>query len=54
MKYEEGFVQIAPGHIITKPELLWTKADKDIIIPTDYSICIGFSLQTQVNNEFFF
>ncbi|KAG1043124.1 hypothetical protein G6F55_012346 [Rhizopus delemar] len=51
VKYEEGFVQIAPGHIITKPELLWTKADKDIIIPTDYSLCIGFSLQTQVNNE---
>ncbi|CEI86369.1 hypothetical protein RMCBS344292_00811 [Rhizopus microsporus] len=46
VKYEEGFVQIGPGRIITKPELLWTKADKDIIIPTDYSICIGFSLQT--------
>lgn len=48
VKYEEGFVQIGPGRIITKPELLWTKADKDIIIPTDYSICIGFSLQTYV------
>ncbi|KAG1139291.1 hypothetical protein G6F61_009403 [Rhizopus arrhizus] len=46
VKYEEGFVQIGPGRIITKPELLWTKADKTIIIPTDYSLCIGFSLQT--------
>ncbi|RCH78492.1 hypothetical protein CU098_006686, partial [Rhizopus stolonifer] len=46
VKYQEGFIQVGPGHIITKPELLWTKADKEIIIPTDYSICIGFSLQT--------
>lgn len=46
VKYEEGFVQIGPGRIITKPELLWTTADKAIIIPTDYSLCIGFSLQS--------
>ncbi|KAI7889197.1 uncharacterized protein EV154DRAFT_424274, partial [Mucor mucedo] len=42
--YEEGFVQIL-GHIVTKPEFLWTQADRDLITPTDYSLCIGFSLQ---------
>ncbi|KAI9280063.1 hypothetical protein BY458DRAFT_531909 [Sporodiniella umbellata] len=46
VKYQEGYVQVGPGHIITKPEILWTKADKEIIVPTNYSICIGFSLQT--------
>lgn len=25
---------------------MWTKADKSLVIPTEYSLCIGFSLQT--------
>ncbi|KAI7860732.1 hypothetical protein BDC45DRAFT_562940 [Circinella umbellata] len=45
IKYEEGFVEIF-GHIFTKPEQMWTKADQSLVIPTDYSLCIGFSLQT--------
>ncbi|CAO3611504.1 unnamed protein product [Mucor fragilis] len=44
VKYEEGFVQIF-GHIVTKPEFLWTQADRNLITPTDYSLCVGFSLQ---------
>ncbi|KAF1806914.1 hypothetical protein FB192DRAFT_1264332, partial [Mucor lusitanicus] len=42
--YEEGYVQML-GHIVTKPEFLWTQADRDLITPTDYSLCVGFSLQ---------
>ncbi|KAI9304680.1 hypothetical protein BJ944DRAFT_147219, partial [Cunninghamella echinulata] len=45
VKYEEGFAVVF-GHIFTKPETMWTQADKDLIIPTDYSLCIGFSFQT--------
>ncbi|GAN06662.1 hypothetical protein MAM1_0132d06150 [Mucor ambiguus] len=44
VKYKEGYVQIL-GHIVTKPEFLWTQADRDLITPTDYSLCVGFSLQ---------
>ncbi|KAI8345346.1 hypothetical protein BD560DRAFT_411549 [Blakeslea trispora] len=44
IKYEEGFVQMT-GKILTKPEALWRQADKDMVIPTDYSLCIGFSMQ---------
>ncbi|KAI9484253.1 MAG: hypothetical protein EXX96DRAFT_607132 [Benjaminiella poitrasii] len=44
IKYEEGFVQFL-GRIMTKPESLWTDADKALVSPTDYSLCIGFSLQ---------
>ncbi|KAI7902362.1 uncharacterized protein BX663DRAFT_435328, partial [Cokeromyces recurvatus] len=44
IKYEEGFVQLL-GHIVTKPESLWTEADRVLVNPTDYSLCIGFSLQ---------
>ncbi|ORE05638.1 hypothetical protein BCV72DRAFT_306225 [Rhizopus microsporus var. microsporus] len=45
IKYEEGFANVL-GHIFTKPELMWTKADQNLVIPTEYSLCIGFSLQT--------
>ncbi|KAG1451923.1 hypothetical protein G6F56_007957 [Rhizopus delemar] len=45
IKYEEGFANIL-GHIFTKPEVMWTKADQSLVIPTEYSLCIGFSLQT--------
>ncbi|KAI8089790.1 uncharacterized protein BX664DRAFT_314961 [Halteromyces radiatus] len=45
VKYEEGFVSVF-NHIFGKPETMWTQADKDLIVPTDYSLCIGFSLQT--------
>ncbi|KAI9260578.1 hypothetical protein BDA99DRAFT_605614 [Phascolomyces articulosus] len=45
IKYEEGFASIF-GHVFTKPEALWTKADQQLVIPTDYSLCVGFSLQT--------
>ncbi|KAI8644659.1 hypothetical protein BD408DRAFT_413060 [Parasitella parasitica] len=45
IKYEEGFANIL-GRIITKPEQLWTKADKALVIPTEYSLVTGFSLQT--------
>ncbi|KAL1932730.1 hypothetical protein VTP01DRAFT_8408 [Rhizomucor pusillus] len=45
IKYEEGFANIF-GHVFTKPETMWTKADKELVIPTDYSLCVGFSLQT--------
>ncbi|GAA5817512.1 hypothetical protein MFLAVUS_011060 [Mucor flavus] len=44
IKYEEGFVQIL-GHIMTKPEFLWSQADRNLVTPTDYSLCVGFSLQ---------
>ncbi|CAO3704056.1 unnamed protein product [Rhizopus stolonifer] len=26
--------------------VMWTKADQSLVIPTEYSLCIGFSLQT--------
>lgn len=29
-----------------KPEQYWTKADEDLVIPTDYSLCVGFAIQT--------
>ncbi|KAL9542690.1 hypothetical protein PS6_009664 [Mucor atramentarius] len=45
IKYEEGFANVL-GHIFTKPEQMWTKADKALVIPTEYSLVIGFSLQT--------
>ncbi|KAI9320543.1 hypothetical protein BX666DRAFT_1851743, partial [Dichotomocladium elegans] len=45
IKYEEGFANIM-GHVFTKPEIMWTAADRALVIPTDYSLCIGFSLQT--------
>ncbi|CAO3591018.1 unnamed protein product [Absidia cylindrospora] len=45
IKYEEGFASIF-GHVYTKPEMMWTKADKELVVPTNYSLCIGFSLQT--------
>ncbi|KAL9552786.1 hypothetical protein PS6_004281 [Mucor atramentarius] len=35
VKYEEGYVQMF-GHIVTKPEFLWTQADRDLITPTVY------------------
>ncbi|KAI8374485.1 uncharacterized protein BYT42DRAFT_406369 [Radiomyces spectabilis] len=44
-KYEEGFVSIF-GHIFTKPEFMWKEETRRLIIPTDYSLCIGLSLQT--------
>ncbi|KAI8640389.1 hypothetical protein BD408DRAFT_390628 [Parasitella parasitica] len=44
VKYDEGMVSIL-GHIVTKPDILWTKADRNLITPTDYSLCVGFSLQ---------
>ncbi|CEP11027.1 hypothetical protein [Parasitella parasitica] len=44
VKYDEGMVNIL-GHIVTKPDSLWTKADRNLITPTDYSLCVGFSLQ---------
>ncbi|CAO3696513.1 unnamed protein product [Umbelopsis ramanniana] len=31
---------------MSKPEVMWTQADQDLVIPTDYSLCVGFSLQT--------
>ena len=31
---------------IQKPELYWTKADQELVIPTNYSLCVGFSFQT--------
>ncbi|ORZ02238.1 hypothetical protein BCR43DRAFT_430240, partial [Syncephalastrum racemosum] len=49
IKYEEGFASVF-GTIITKPEQMWTQADRNLVIPTgnhvDYSLCIGMSLQT--------
>ncbi|KAL9550284.1 hypothetical protein MBANPS3_004808 [Mucor bainieri] len=45
IKYEEGFANVL-GNIFTKPEQMWTKADKALVIPTEYSLVIGFSLQT--------
>lgn len=31
---------------IQKPELYWTTADQQLVIPTNYSLCVGFSFQT--------
>lgn len=33
IKYEEGFANML-GHIYTKPEPMWTKADQALVIPT--------------------
>ncbi|KAI8087872.1 uncharacterized protein B0P05DRAFT_530483 [Gilbertella persicaria] len=44
IKYQEGYAVLV-GHIQTKPEILWTQADRDLVLPTDYSLCVGFSLQ---------
>lgn len=38
VKYEEGYVQIL-GHIVTKPEFLWTQADRDLVTPTGKVSC---------------
>ncbi|KAI8072880.1 hypothetical protein BC940DRAFT_330326 [Gongronella butleri] len=45
IKYEEGFASVF-GHVFTKPETMWTKADQELVVPTNYSLCVGFSLQT--------
>ncbi|KAG2186414.1 hypothetical protein INT43_002852 [Umbelopsis isabellina] len=50
IKYEEGFMEL-PGpdnttEIMTKPEQYWSAADEDLVIPTDYSLCVGFAIQT--------
>ncbi|CAO3578211.1 unnamed protein product [Absidia cylindrospora] len=45
IKYEEGFASVF-GHVYTKPETMWTKADQELVVPTNYSLCIGLSLQT--------
>ncbi|KAI8060251.1 hypothetical protein BC940DRAFT_221188, partial [Gongronella butleri] len=45
VKYDEGFASLF-GHVYPKPEFMWTEADKRLIIPTNYSLCIGFALQT--------
>ncbi|GAB5591099.1 hypothetical protein Unana1_05999 [Umbelopsis nana] len=31
---------------MSTPEVMWTQSDKDLVIPTNYSLCVGFSLQT--------
>lgn len=31
---------------IQKPEQFWTSADQQLVIPTNYSLCVGFSFQT--------
>lgn len=42
IKYEEGFANIF-GHIFTKPETMWTKADQDLVIPTgkDHTLAVA-------------
>ncbi|ORX59521.1 hypothetical protein DM01DRAFT_1317601 [Hesseltinella vesiculosa] len=45
IKYEEGFATVL-GHVFTKPETMWTKADQELVVPTNYSLCVGFSFQT--------
>ena len=40
IKYEEGFASIF-GHIFTKPESMWTQADKELVIPTGSKININ-------------
>ncbi|CAO3676858.1 unnamed protein product [Umbelopsis ramanniana] len=32
--------------IVTTPEEYWTTADEQLVIPTDYSLCVGFAIQT--------
>ncbi|OZJ03872.1 hypothetical protein BZG36_03685, partial [Bifiguratus adelaidae] len=55
IKYQEGFLAIPdPAQltnpladtIITKPEMLWTPEHQSLVVPTDYTLCVGFSLQT--------
>ncbi|KAI9032710.1 hypothetical protein CLU79DRAFT_830550 [Phycomyces nitens] len=45
VKYKEGYIP-HKGQFVTKPEILWSQSNKDYVVPTDYSLCIGFSLQT--------
>lgn len=33
IKYEEGFANVL-GRIFTKPEVMWTKADRNLVVPT--------------------
>ncbi|KAI9254826.1 hypothetical protein BY458DRAFT_589350 [Sporodiniella umbellata] len=46
VKYREGFVQQPDLLLVPKPESFWTQAHQQMVTPINYSICIGFSLQT--------
>lgn len=49
IKYEEGFANVL-GHIFTKPEMMWTSADKSLVVPTGiYTDQKSFLLYTQIS-----
>lgn len=48
IKYEEGFANVL-GHVFTKPEVMWTKADRDLVIPTG-NIIFSFTLEEKKTN----
>lgn len=57
IKYDEGFLAYPVGNsvmIINKPFLNWTSADQALVEPTNYSLCVGFSLQTYVSIQNWF
>ncbi|RUS34357.1 hypothetical protein BC938DRAFT_481016 [Jimgerdemannia flammicorona] len=54
IKYDEGFMMLPnTATIVNKPFEAWTDADKALVPPTDYSLCVGFSLQTYVSEIHF-
>ncbi|KAG0172416.1 hypothetical protein DFQ28_010731 [Apophysomyces sp. BC1034] len=44
IKYSEGYVDVF-GHIIAKPEAFWSPENQALVAPSDYGVCLGFSLQ---------
>jgi len=47
IKYKEGFV-VNPlnGDVVSRPQNLWNDADKTLVVPIDYVLCLSFSVQT--------
>ncbi|CAG8460139.1 7922_t:CDS:2 [Paraglomus brasilianum] len=45
IKYQEGFITFPNGQVITKPYVLWTPAHKNLSVPSDYVLCMSFSVQ---------
>ncbi|KAI8082967.1 uncharacterized protein BX664DRAFT_339512 [Halteromyces radiatus] len=48
IKYTEGFMQVAPGIIISKPFSQWSPKNQDPIAVMNYIQCITFSLQVSI------
>ncbi|OZJ03431.1 hypothetical protein BZG36_03186 [Bifiguratus adelaidae] len=40
------YLRTSDGQVYTKPYNYWTPGDQKLVTPTDYSLCVGMSLQT--------